>query len=162
MTSTFLPDVQAASDALSADRLIETGTFFPPVDPTLFRSEHRVSDSVTADRVRQALIAAIIGVARDLGAWARARQAEGSAMIAQVTTDLPEIDGENPLVLLYRRAVSTAAKAELVERYRDMDITGAGNRGAEVLDPSIGELRRDSIFAIRDILNVGRTAVELI
>jgi hypothetical protein len=72
------------------------------------------------------------------------------------------IDGTSTLVLLYRRAVFTAAKAEVVERYRDVDITGAGQRKVEDLEPSVGELRRDSLHAIRDILGVGRTAVELI
>ncbi len=164
MSGVFMPDepVVPAPGAPSPDRLIDTGGWFPPIDPALFRVEHRVSDSVTSERVRQALIAAAIGVFRDLSDWARTRRAEGAKDLAQVPTDLPAIDGESALVLLYRRAVSTAAKAELIERYRDMDITGAGGRGVEVLDPTISELRRDSTFAIRDIKNVGRCAVELI
>ncbi len=149
--------VNGASPAAEAP--ITTGGWFPDVDPELFRREQRVSTELTPDRVRQALIAAIIGVARELADW-KARQA--AASLALVPTDLPTIDGENALVLLYRRAVSTAAKAELVERYRDIDLTAAGQRGADALDPSVGELRRDSLHAIRDILNVGRTTVELI
>jgi len=160
----FMPDDPGpvVPEAQSPDRPIDTGGWFPSIDPTLFRAEHRVNDSVTSERVRQALIAAAIGVFRDLAEWSRGRRADGAANLAQVVTDLPEIDGESALILLYRRAVSTAAKAELIEGYRDMDITGAGQRGAELLDPTIGELRRDSTFAIRDILNVGRTTVELI
>lgn len=164
MSGVFLPDDPAAPvpEEQSPDRPIDTGGWFPPIDPALFRAEHRVSDSVTSERVRQALIAGAIGVFRDLAEWSRARRAEGAQSLAEVPTELPSIDGESALILLYRRAVSTAAKAELIERYRDMDITGAGQRGAEILDPTIGELRRDSTFAIRDMLNVGRTTVELI
>lgn len=164
MTTVFLPDVAAtgAPDQAGADRPIDTGGFFPAVDPARFRREQRVGEEITHDRVRQALVAAIIRVARDLADWVKLRRIEGAATLAAVATDLPTIDGEHPLVLLYRRAVSTAAKAEIVERYRDVDITGAGVRGAETLDSSVGELRRDSIHAIRDILGTGRTTIDLI
>ncbi len=54
------------------------------------------------------------------------------------------------------------AKAELVETYRDVDLTGAGQRKVEDAEPSIGELRRDAIHAIRDILGTTRTDIELI
>ena len=72
------------------------------------------------------------------------------------------IDGTSTFVLLYRRAVFTAAKAEVVERYRDIDLTGAGQRKADDIDPSVTELRRDSLHAIRDIRGVTRTTIDLI
>lgn len=80
--------------------------------------------------------------------------------VADVTA--PKIDGTSRLELLYRRAVFTLAKAELVERYRDVELTPRGDRKAEDLDPSVSELRRDSLYAIRDMLDVTRVAVELI
>lgn len=159
VTSAIIPTPIVVGEKPAPSKPIDTGGWYPPVDPTLFRAEHRVAANVTEERVRQALIAAIIGVSRDLANW-KARQTVAS--LALVATDLPTIDGENALVLLYRRAVSTAAKAELVERYRDIELTPAGQRSAEALEPSVGELRRDSVHAIRDILNVGRATVELI
>lgn len=160
MTFIPLPGAPAPATAPAADAPIECGTWFPAIDPARFRAEQRVPDSATPERVRQTLVAAILRVTRDLQDWSAARRAEGHATLADVPGD--EIDGESVFEQLYRRAVFTAAKAELVERYRDMDITGAGQRNADALDPSVAELRRDSVHAIRDMLGIGRTVVELI
>lgn len=154
----ILPDEDDAVDPASAP-IIDLG-FFPDVDPALFREQLRIREAVTPARAREALIAAILAVRRDLAAWSAGRRAEGAAKLEDVLAE--QLDGTSCLVLLYRRAVFTAAKAELVERYRDIDITGAGQRKAEDLEPSVGELRRDSLHAIRDILDVTRTTVELI
>jgi len=158
IVANILPDDNAAADPASAP-IVNDG-FFPNVDPALFREQLRIRDAVTPARAREALIAAILGVGRDLAAWAVTKIADGHDKLASVPS--PSIDGTSRLVLLYRRAVFTAAKAELVERYRDTDMTGAGQRKAEDLEPSVGELRRDSLHAIRDILAVTRTTVELI
>jgi hypothetical protein len=80
--------------------------------------------------------------------------------IADVPADV--IDGESVLVLAYQRAIGGFARAELIEGYRDTDLTGRGDRKVEDLEPSVDELRRDALHAIRDILGVGRTTVELI
>ena len=147
-------------DAPAGEAPIVNDGFFPDVDPALFAREMRVRDAVTPERRRRALIDAIITVGNQLAAW-RARQLlAGCATLAGVPS--PAIDGESRLVQLYRTAVFGEAKAKLVERYRDTDITRAGKDQVEDLDPSIGELRRDSVYAVRDILGVGRVAVELI
>ncbi len=161
-TSTILLDPVDETDSEAATLPIVIDGWYPPIAPDLFRREHKIAADVTADRVREVLVAGIFAVVRDLGDWSRRHRAGGIATLAAVPSDLPRIDGQDPLVLLFRRAVFTQAKAELVERYRDMDITGAGTRGVETLGPSIGELRRDSVHAVRDILGVGRTTVELI
>ena len=158
MSSVFIPNPDTAAHPAEAAP-IDAGGWYPPLDLDLFRREQRIDKAVTDARVRQALIAALVGVLRDLASW-QARQS--AASLADCASHLPPIDGQNALVLLFRRAVFTAAKAELVERYRDADLTPAGQRNADALGPSIDELRRDSIHAVRDILNVGRTTVELI
>jgi hypothetical protein len=151
--ATVLPDEDTPAPALIAN-----DGFFPDIDPAMFREQHRIRDAVTPARAREALIAGILTVGRDLTAWAAGHRAEGILRLVPAST----IDGISTLVLLYRRAVFTAAKAEVVERYRDVDLTGAGQRKAEDLDPSVAELRRDSLHAIRDMLAVTRTCVELI
>jgi hypothetical protein len=154
-----------SDDFTPTPALIINDGFFPDIDPAMFREQHRIRDAVTPARAREALIAAILTVYRDLSGFALAHRAAGTLRLADVRFpdgSLPMIDGTSTLVLLYRRAVFTAAKAEVVERYRDVDITGAGQRKAEDLEPSVGELRRDSLHAIRDILQVGRTCIELI
>lgn len=153
--ATVLPDEDTPAPAL----IVNDG-FLPDIDPAMFREQHRIRDAVTPARAREALIASILTVGRDLAAWIAGHRAAGILRLDSVPTST--IDGISTLVLLYRRAVFTAAKAEVVERYRDVDLTGAGQRKAEDLDPSVAELRRDSLHAIRDMLVVTRTCVELI
>ncbi|WP_298808337.1 head completion/stabilization protein [uncultured Sphingomonas sp.] len=155
LIATVLPD----DDAPPAALIVNDG-FFPDVDPAAFREQLRVRESVTDPRAREALIAAIMGVGRDLATWSVTQRASGHTRLADVPA--PKIDGTSRLELLYRRAVFTLAKAELVERYRDVELTPRGDRKAEDLDPSVSELRRDSLYAIRDMLDVTRVAVELI
>ncbi|SNS20137.1 Phage head completion protein (GPL) [Sphingomonas laterariae] len=136
------------------------GGWFPAIDPRKIREGYRIREAVTPARLREALIAAIITVTNDLGAWQAGQDAAGHASLAAVPA--PSIDGQSRLLHLYVRAVALNAKAEIVERYRDIDITGPGERRAEDLDPSVGELRRDALHAVRDILGKSRTTVELI
>ncbi|WP_061778815.1 head completion/stabilization protein [Sphingomonas sanguinis] len=163
MTTTFLATVLPGDPAPAPAPVapIPSGGWFPAIDPTLFRQEQRVdANAITDARVRQALIAAIIRVRRDLSEWRAEQAAAGFATLDEVPAD--HVDGASELVILYRRAVFTAAKAEIVERYVDVDLTGRGERSAEQLDPTVAELRRDSVHAVREILDVGRMTVELI
>lgn len=136
-------------------------TWFPTIDPAAVRKEHRIRDAVTSARLRSALIGAIVTVANDLADWQARQRAAGYASLADVPSDF-EIDGQPRHVHLYLRAVALYAKAEIVERYRDIDMSGAGERRAEDLEPTPGELRRDALHAIRDILGKSRTTVDLI
>jgi hypothetical protein len=158
VTDIDLPIVE--NDEPTVERLITNDGFFPDIDPVQFAGEMRIRDGVTPERRRRALIDAIITVGNQLVAWRETRVLGGLATLAAVAS--PKIDGESRLVQLYRTAVFSEAKAKLVERYRDADITKAGKDQVEDLEPSIGELRRDSVYAVRDILGVGRVVVELI
>ena len=55
-----------------------------------------------------------------------------------------------------------AAWAELTDRYRSFDSSSEGDRRANVLEETIGNLRRDARWAIRDLLGLPRSTVELI
>lgn len=143
------------------DRLIALG-WFPDIDPAAIRKAHRIREGVTAERLRTALIAAIITVGKDLAAWQIAQAAAGFDSLDDVPDAAPAIDGESRLIHCYRRAVALTAKAEIVERYRDIDASATGERRAEDLEPSIGELRRDALHAVRDLLGKTRTTVDLI
>lgn len=134
--------------------------WFPDIDPAEIRKEVKVRDAVTADRLRGAVVRAIITVNRQLTALKAGHVAVGHASLAAVPAD--QIDGKSQLMLLYHAAITAAAKVELVERYRDTDLTGAGQRQIDELDPAIGELRRDMIHAVRDLRGEGRTVVDLI
>ncbi|HET9510009.1 MAG TPA: head completion/stabilization protein [Sphingomonas sp.] len=134
--------------------------FFPDVPPAVTRDQYRIRDNVTPARLRKALVGAIITVGNQLGAFRDEQMAAGHATLAAVPA--PQIDGQSRFELLYARAVGAYAKAELVEAYRDIDTTTAGQRQAEEMEPSIVELRRDALHAIRDILGRPRMRSELI
>jgi len=134
--------------------------WFPDIDPVTLRDEYRIRDTVTADRLRKAIIGAIITTGNQLSVWQAGHMAAGRVSLGSVPA--PLVDGKSRLVQLYARAIGAYVKADLVETYRDVDMTTAGQRQVEDLEPSIGELRRDAIQAIRDILGRGRVDIELI
>ena len=134
--------------------------FFPEIDPAQLRLQLRLRDGTTPERLREAVLAAMITVGNDLAAWADAQRAAGHATLDAVSS--AEIGGEPRLVVLYRRAIGAFVRAELIEQLRDVDTTGEGLKRAGELDPTIENLRRDGLHAIRDILGVGRCTIELL
>jgi hypothetical protein len=154
----FPPVVPTTASA--AEPLIVNDGWFPDVDLARLRRERRIREAVTADRLRAAVLAAMVTVGNQLASWADEHRAAGVAGLADVPA--PKLDTESKLLFLYRRAVGAYAHAELVERYRDTDVTGAGQRQVDELEPSVGELKRDGVHAIRDMLGATRTCVELI
>jgi hypothetical protein len=142
------------------DAPIVNDGWFPDIDLATLRREIRVRESVTPERLRAAALGAALTVGNDLVAWQAARIAEGHASLGAVSA--PVLDGRSAKVILYARAIACFAKAELVERYRDIDTTADGNRKADALDQTPDDLRRDGRHAIRDLLGVDRVTVELI
>lgn len=134
--------------------------FFPEVDPAAVREAARIPKSITAARLRAAILGAIMTVEIDLRAYAAAQIAAGHATLAAVPA--PQLDGQSVQLIRYQRAVALYAKAELIERHRDFDTTTTGGNQADELTPSIAELRRDAQHAVRDLLGRGRTVVDLI
>lgn len=139
--------------------LINDG-FFPDIDLADIRETVRVTTSITGPRLRQAAIGAVLSVGIDLAGFKAQAMADGFTSLADVPAD--QIDGKSVQVMRYARAVALLAKAELIERHRDFDTTAAGGNQADELTPSIGDLRRDAMHAVRDILGITRTTVDLI
>lgn len=153
------PSVVPAIDT-TPEPVITNDGWFPDIDPALFRKQMRIRDSVTPERLREAVLGAMIAIGNVLASWRAPLELAGAAALEQVTS--PQLGGESRLVVLYRRAIGAQAKADLVERYRDTDLTGAGQRQVSDLDQSVDELRRDATHAVRDIRGKTRTFVELI
>ena len=146
--------------AVTVDVPIVNDGWLPDIDLTTLRREIRVRESVTPERLRAAALGAAITVGNDLIAWQAARTAEGHPSLAAIPA--PMLDGRSRNVILYARAIACFAKAELVERYRDIDTTAGGDRKADALDQTPDDLRRDGRHAIRDLVGRGRTTVALI
>lgn len=139
---------------------IENDGFLPAIDPDDVKVAMRVPESFDPRRIRAACIGAMLKLAPDLAAYVAAQRAAGFATLADVPA--PRLDGTSSLVLLYERAVACHAKAELIERHRDVDQAGGGQRDAAAVDQTPGELRRDGHHALRQILGRTSTTVELI
>lgn len=134
--------------------------FFPDVDPASVRDVARIPTSITPARLRAAILGGIMSAEIDLRQFAADCRAEGYASLADVPA--AQLDGQSVQLIRYQRAVALFTKAELIERHRDFDTTSAGGNQADELTPSIDELRRDAIHAIRDMLGQLRTGVWLI
>ena len=140
---------------------LECGPFWPDIDINHFRDSQRIGGTLIPDnRVKDALLGAVIAAEADLGAWRAEREEGGHARLADVPS--PQIGEESRMVLLWRRAVYGYATADLVETHRDVTATGSGQAALGELDQRAEDHRRNAIHAIRDIQGKARTAVELI
>ncbi|MCW2410884.1 MULTISPECIES: head completion/stabilization protein [unclassified Sphingobium] len=143
-----------------AETVIENDGFFPAIDPREIRELARITSSITAPRLRGAILAAMDATEIDLRAWVAEQTGKGHATLADVPA--PQLGGESRNLIRYRRIIALLAKAELIDRHRDFDTTAAGASQGDELDESVRELRRDAAHAIRDMLGRTRTTVDLI
>lgn len=139
---------------------ITSSAFWPEIVPSEIREQQRIDNTVTPDRLRGALIEAIATTNNALLAFRQAHQELGTNALADVVAE--EIDGVSILVHRYQRAVGSLAKALLMERYRDFDATGKGDKKADQLTDPIDDCRRDHLNALADITGRPRVTVELI
>jgi len=140
---------------------IEGGGFWPDVDVNLFRDTMRIGGQAIAQaRVHEALIGAIIAVDIELARWQADQVAAGFAKLDDVPA--PRIGGRSVKASLWQRAVFSHATADLLETHRDVTATGEGQKRADENALTPDDHRRNAIHAIRDLLAVTRTGVELI
>lgn len=145
------PDIETA---------IASGPFWPEIEPADIRDQQRLDNTIHPERLRTAIIEAIASTNSALSQWRLAQEAAGNARLEDITAE--EIDGTSILVHRYQRAVGCLAKAAILERTRDFDATGKGERKAEFLTDPIDDLRRDHLHAVSDIIGRPRTTIELI
>lgn len=143
----------------SSPAIVRADGWLPDVVVQDIRAAVRVS-SAAEPRLRDAIRFAIISVRRELADWTAARKAEGRLSLKAVPCD--QIDGQSILVRLYFRAVASLTAADLVETHLDATATDRGVDRAEVRAIPADDHRRNALWAIRDILAVTRTTVELI
>lgn len=134
--------------------------FWPDIDGASVRASLRIDGSVTDARLEVAIVNALIQVNGELARLKGAHTASGYSQLEAVPAD--EIKGVSQLVHLYRRCIYCTVGAELNERYRSYDSSCDGNKNADDLTPSVDEYRRDARFAIRDLLGIPHSTVELI
>jgi len=162
MTTYTLPDPDAPAPPTGDADVLTGDPFFPEIDPAKFTAIMRVASQVTADRVRDALVDAMLQVDADEALRARkaAWLAEGYEHLVDVPAGL--FGGEHRLVFLFRRAVFSFAKSALDEKYRDNAMTEAGERRAEGVDVVVGSHLRNARNALSDLVARPRATVDLI
>jgi len=111
-------------------------------------------------RVTDAIITAIITTSIELMLWKMNHVDAGVEKLEDLPGDT--IAGEKMIVHLWRRAVYSFVAAELAENSRDISATKDGSDRAEEKALTADDHRRNGLHAIRDMLGVGRTTVELI
>ncbi|SFO51730.1 Phage head completion protein (GPL) [Variovorax sp. OK605] len=134
--------------------------WFPDIELAKLRATARLDGTVTPDRLRYSAVQAVLSVNAELTLYKAAQLALGRVKLEDVPA--PQIDGKSAQVAHYLRAVYSAAQADLVERYRDFDTTGAGDKAADRREPGACDFRRDVRWAVSDFLGIRRTTVELI
>ena len=139
---------------------INSGDFWPVIDIDQLRQAMRIDGTVTDERLCHAAISAIGEINADLNYWRTERLANGNLTLAEVPAE--QINGVSIHVHAYRRAVYALTHANLIERYRSFDTTAKGSKEADELAPQISELYRDARWAVRNILGIPHTTVELI
>ncbi|WP_272571279.1 MULTISPECIES: head completion/stabilization protein [unclassified Providencia] len=157
-------DFVSPEPANEKDETITSGDFWPAINTRAFRESMRVDGTVTQSRLIEALKNAIIETNRELSRFQQQEIHLGYTTLGAVPASKithGEID-VSELVILYRRAVFSAAKANLIERYRDIDTTPNGSKKADALESNIDDLQRDAIWAIQRIKGTTHNIVELI
>ncbi|WP_022955778.1 head completion/stabilization protein [Perlucidibaca piscinae] len=131
--------------------------WFPNIGLDDVRATERLTTSISPERLRWAIVNAILTVNKDLADW---REQQTAASMADIPAS--QVNGESRLISLYKRAVYSYAHADLIERYPDYSITEAGARRSEALAPAGDDHYRNARWAIRDLLGITRSTVELI
>ncbi|MCL2656152.1 MAG: head completion/stabilization protein [Betaproteobacteria bacterium] len=146
----------------AAEAAIRNAAFWPDIDPADCREHLRIDGTVTAARLRGALIEAIAHVNDQLNAWRREQMNAGHAALDQVPAD--NIDGRSALCVRYVRAVYCTAAAQITERLRHFDATGkaATLHTQERIDATAEDYRREAQWALRDIRGQHRALIDLV
>jgi len=139
---------------------VDNDPFWPALDLGAMRAACRLDGTVTVPRLREATLAAIASVNRELRAWQAQQQQAGWQRLEDLPG--PRLGRSSERVVHYRRAVYSAVQADLIEEYRDHDTTGKGDKHADALEPRADTHRRNMRWAISDLLGLPRTTVDLI
>lgn len=161
MSSAFISLPPAGSPAPdTAPDSVDFDGFYPAMSIAEARAAMRIPTDITDARLRDALAAAMLEIADDLAPWRAVQDAAGFAVLADCSDRM--VAGEKRLVVLWRRAVHQLASADLSEIQRGPDSTPAGLDRAAQLDSTAADHRRNSRWAVRDMLGIPHTTIELI
>lgn len=140
--------------------LIENDGWFPDMLPSDVRAQARLDGTVTAERLRAALLQAMAAVNAELSGLQASLVELGISSLANRPG--PSLGGSSLWLVHYQQAIVSHVQCSLIEGYRDFDTTGKGDALADALEARIDSHRRDLRWAISALLSRPRTTVELI
>lgn len=140
--------------------LIENDGWFPDMLPSDVRAQARLDGTVTAERLRAALLQAMAAVNAELSDLQASLVGLGISSLAHRPG--PSLGGSSLWLVHYQQAIVSHVQCGLIESYRDFDTTGKGDALADTLEARIDSHRRDLRWAISALLSRPRTTVELI
>lgn len=140
---------------------VETPAFWPDIDVNELRERIRIGKSaITHARIEAAIHFAVAEVLRQLAAWHALQVEAGHAVLADVPAD--QIGGKSTLEILFLRAVTMTAAAELSDRNPDLTLTREGADRADLQMEAADDYRRSATRAIRALQGRNGTTVELV
>lgn len=152
--------IEPVQTAASPD-IIKNDGWFPDLSLSVVRDVLRFDGTVTDARLIAATVSAMLSVNRQLADWQKHQQ--GYLSLHDVPAS--QINQESCLLNLYRRAVFSTIKADLLEKYRDYDSTASSlndKKTLEWIDNAPAEERRNAHWAIADMVGRLHMTVELI
>lgn len=155
MTTVVIP---APRPAESAEPPVKNTFFWPDIDLKQLRDALRYEGTVTAQRLRQAVLTAIAEVNAELYDWRADQMAAGFKTLADVPAET--LDGISEKITQYVAAVGSVTAATITERYRGYDATGAKKAGDS--EVSADEYWRDARFSISRIASRPGCIVDLL
>lgn len=129
----------------SSDEVINGTNDYPDIALNNARTILRLSGEVTDARLKESLLNAAQSIQTELSDWKKTKN------------ELSDKEQQ-----LYLRAVFFYAKAELIERYKDFDLTDRGERRADNYADAVDEARRNVRWAVSDLLGRSRVIVEVL
>lgn len=105
----------------------------------------RIDGTVTDDRLLESLTNAAYAIVSELAEWRKRQSAD--------------VFNDERLSFLFQRAVHYYAHAELLERYRNFDVAKNGEKHYESVAAAAEDSRRNSRWAIADLLGQNRLTV---
>ncbi|AIR84886.1 head completion/stabilization protein [Pantoea rwandensis] len=136
--------ISAPRPADAAEPPVKNTFFWPDIDLQLLRDSLRYEGTVTAQRLRQAVLTAISEVNAELYDWRAEQMATGFKTLETVPAET--LDGVSEKVTHYIAAVASMTAATIAERYRGYD--ASGTKKATEIEVSADEYWRDARFSI--------------
>ncbi|MDH5633048.1 MAG: head completion/stabilization protein [Gammaproteobacteria bacterium] len=144
----------------TSDQAVANNGFFPDQTVAAFKASTRTVDTVTDQRVVDALSQSIIETNRALADWQAAHELLGITRLADVDSGV--INGESELVISYRAAVFARAKALIIDKLRDIDTSREGDARANEYENTRDGYLREAIKNVLAIMGRQTLTVELI